>query len=308
MRDDSQTSQSRDYRRPMLVRHSVPKTQRIRARGIDLHVTTMGRDAAHGSDAAAVVGLHGGPGVDGSGLRLGLAPLAEMAKVVVPDQRGHGLSDLASSETWELDEWADDLACIIDALSLERPTVAGFSFGEWVALRHAARHPEQIGSLLIAAMTARLPSVLEGARRMGRLGGPRSEAAWLAAHDHSGQESADDFRRHCLSLMSVRQPSPELAAVRRDQISTPRVNEHFTGQFTTQDLTPDVRGISCPLTVIIGELDPLTTPELAAATTEASPGPARLRVVPGAAHDLLVDAPEILLAEIGSSLADRRRR
>jgi hypothetical protein len=35
----------------------------------------------------ALIGLHGGPGVDGTGLRYALARLTDVAQVVVPDQR-----------------------------------------------------------------------------------------------------------------------------------------------------------------------------------------------------------------------------
>ena len=49
-----------------------------------------------------LVGLHGGPGVDGSRLRHYLAPLADVAQVVVPDQRGHGRSDHCTADTWNL--------------------------------------------------------------------------------------------------------------------------------------------------------------------------------------------------------------
>lgn len=65
-----------------------------------------------------MVAVHGGPGLDGAGLRHVLAPLAEQAELVVPDRRGHGRSDLAGPASWTLDDWADDLAGVIDALQL----------------------------------------------------------------------------------------------------------------------------------------------------------------------------------------------
>src|SRR5882672_5546782 len=76
-----------------------------------------------------LVGLHGGPGVDGTGLRYSLAPLANVAQVIVPDQRGHGRSDPGAPESWNLPTWADDLSGFSDALGLERPFVLGISFG-----------------------------------------------------------------------------------------------------------------------------------------------------------------------------------
>jgi len=257
------------------------------------------------SASGAVVAVHGGPGVDGAGLRHVLAPLAEDAELVVPDQRGHGRSDLATAASWRLDDWADDLAGVIGALQLHRPVVVGVSFGGWVALRYAARHPGQLGGLVIAASTARLLSVEEGAERMGSLGGPASAAARRAAYAEPDLEASPAFERHVLSLMAVREPGPALRAVRAAQVKTPQVNAHFTPQFSRLDLTDDARQVRCPATVVVGELDPLTTPQLAAATADACPGRARLRLVPHAAHDLLTDAPDILLEEIHWALAAR---
>jgi pimeloyl-ACP methyl ester carboxylesterase len=274
-------------------------------RGVTLRGTVQGRAEYRPPDAAAVVAVHGGPGVDGGGLRLVLAPLAGHAELVVPDLRGHGPSDLAEPASWTLDDWADDLAGVIDALALHRPVVVGVSFGGWVALRYASRYPDQLGSLVVAAATARLPTVEEGAERMRTLGGPASAAAWRAVHADPRFEATAAFAEHVMTLMARRQPSRELAAVRAAQIKTPQVNEHFTPLFSQLDLTGDARRTRCPVTVVVGERDPLTTPKLAADTADACPGPARLRIIPDTAHDLLTDAPDILLAEINSALTTR---
>lgn len=284
---------------------SGPVWWEFAVRGVTLRGTLDGRVAQRAPDTLAVVAVHGGPGLDGAGLRHVLAPLAEHAELVVPDLRGHGRSDLAEPATWNLDDWADDLAGVIDALQLHRPVVVGMSFGGWVVLRYAARHLEQLGGLVVAATTARLPTLEEGVARMASLGGPDSAAAWRAVHADPSVETSDGFERHVLALMAVRQPTPALRAVRAAQIKTPQVNAHFTSQFLRLDLTGDAHEARCPLSVVVGERDPLTTPALAAATTDASPGLTRLRLVPDAAHDLLTDAPEVLLEEIGWALAAR---
>ncbi len=289
----------------MTTRSVEPVWWELAVRGVTLRGTVHGRAAQRSPDAPAVVAVHGGPGVDGAGLRHVLAPLAGHAELVVPDLRGHGRSDLAEPESWTLDDWADDLAVVIEALRLHRPVIVGMSFGGWVVLWYAARHPEQLGSLIVAATSARLPTVEEGAERMAILGGPASAAAWRAVHLDPNEEDTPAFARHVLALMAVRQPGPALRAVRAAQIRTPQVNAHFTPQFSRLDLTGDARKVRCPVAVVVGERDPLTTPALAAATAEAFPGPARLRIVPDAAHDLLTDAPEVLLEEINSVLATR---
>jgi pimeloyl-ACP methyl ester carboxylesterase len=159
----------------------VTEARRVDVGGCGIHVTVhrAARRPERRPDgtAPALVCLHGGPGVDGGGLRLMFAGLADVADVIVPDQRGHGRSDLSTPDRWDLDTWADDVAAVIDALGLTRPLVLGISFGGWVAIHHASRHPHQTGGLVVAAMTPRLPAPRQIAQRMGALAGPAAEQA-----------------------------------------------------------------------------------------------------------------------------------
>ena len=66
--------------------------------------------------------------------------LAERFHTLAVDQRGHGLSDKPGSYTFA--EVTGDLAAFIDALGLERPVIAGHSWGAGVALQFAADYPE----------------------------------------------------------------------------------------------------------------------------------------------------------------------
>lgn len=98
-----------------------------------------------------LIGLHGGPGLDGTKLRYQLAPLADVAQVVVPDQRGHGRSDRATPETWNLTTWAADVKNLSDALDIERPAVLGFSFGGGVAQQYASTYLDDPAGLILVS-------------------------------------------------------------------------------------------------------------------------------------------------------------
>ncbi len=283
----------------MLVEH------RLAVRDVVLRVTQEGPDDRSRDEAPAVVALYGGPGVDGDGLRWFLSPLASERDVVVMDQRGHGLSDLATAATWELDEWADDVAAVIDSLRLHRPVVFGISFGGWVAMRYASRHPRQPAALVVAGQTARLLRAKQVAERMRELGGAASERAWLQAHQPSTAETGGATEPG-LPLMSMRQPPASLRKVREEQVRTAQVNAHFTPQFDRLDLTGDAAEVVVPFTLVLGEADPFTTPKLARETVAAVPSRGRLVLIPDAAHDLMVDAPDILLAEIRRSCAEAK--
>ena len=126
---------------------------RVSVGDVRLYFEVFGREWVFPSGTAVrrpvVIGLHGGPGLDGTKLRHELAPLADVAQVVVPDQRGHGRSDLGCAEDWNLAQWADDVRRFCDALSIEHPIVLGVSFGGFVAQQYAASYPDHPAGLIL---------------------------------------------------------------------------------------------------------------------------------------------------------------
>lgn len=264
-----------------------------RVRGIELR-GTIHYASESGKAGRAVLALHGGPGVDGVGLRY-LFRDFDAATVIVPDQRGHGRSDVASPETWTLDDWANDAAALIDALGLHNPVVVGTSFGGWVALHLAARQPDRVGGLVIAAMTARLPTLDEGVARMVQLGGAEAGDAWRAIHEPQGSDELARAQLVIDQMMANRDAPAELQELRDQRILTPEVNAVFTPRFQDTDLTEDLAAVRCPSAVVVGERDPLTTPALAAEMYDHLPEPRLIRLVPDASHELVQDAPDALL-------------
>lgn len=78
-----------------------------------------------------------------------VAPLlAEGLHVLALDQRGHGES-AKPEQGYGFDEVTADLAAFLDALKLERPIIAGHSWGGNVALQFAADFPERPAALVL---------------------------------------------------------------------------------------------------------------------------------------------------------------
>lgn len=88
--------------------------------------------------------------------------LGEQFRVLALDQRGHGESDKPDSG-YDFASVTDDLAAFIDALGLERPVVAGHSWGGNVAVEFAARHPEVPAGLVLVDGGFMEPSARPGA-------------------------------------------------------------------------------------------------------------------------------------------------
>ena len=85
-------------------------------------------------------------------------PLSKTHRLVAMDVRGHGRSEKPDFEAAYTDAraQADDVAAVVQALGLNRPTIVGWSMGSRVALNYGWFHGyEKIGRLnLVAAVVA----------------------------------------------------------------------------------------------------------------------------------------------------------
>lgn len=119
--------------------HAAFPTRTIATNGIRLHVVEAGPE-----DGPLVLLLHGFPEF-WYGWSQQIGPLAAAGfRVVVPDQRGYGLSDKPKGvRAYNLDELALDVVGLIDALGREKAHVAGHDWGGavgwWLAMKHAGR-------------------------------------------------------------------------------------------------------------------------------------------------------------------------
>src|SRR5215208_3562542 len=72
--------------------------------------------------------------------------LEDMFDIILPDLRGFGESTTADSP-YGMDDYASDIAGLLDELSIHKVAVAGHSMGGYVALAFARLYPERISGL-----------------------------------------------------------------------------------------------------------------------------------------------------------------
>jgi len=80
--------------------------------------------------------------------------LAERYRVVSYDTRGHGESP-APAGPYSLDDLADDMAALMDAVGAPRAHLVGLSLGGMTALRLAAREPDRVDRLAVMCTSAK---------------------------------------------------------------------------------------------------------------------------------------------------------
>jgi proline-specific peptidase len=260
---------------------------------VDVDGAKLVPDGMSMRERPTIILLHGGPGFDHTPFKAHYSPLTEIAQVVYYDHRGNGRSEDGPRERWHLDQWADDLRKLCDVLGIERPVVFGASFGGFVALNYALRHPDHPARLVLSSTTARIH--LERALAMfERLGGPEVRSVAERFFAEPTADNRDEYLRVCGPLYTQRPRPPEILA---RVTHRPDVAEHFfRGEILRFDLTRRLSQIRCPVLLLAGELDPIVTIEDAEELAAALP-PDRLRFVrfANAGHMLAAEEPEAVL-------------
>jgi pimeloyl-ACP methyl ester carboxylesterase len=214
------------------------------------------------------------------------APLGEDYRIVRCDLRGQVLSPGEPEPT--LAAHVADLIALLDSLGIERIHAAGTSFGALVAVKLAALHPERTASLTAIAAGERItPEFWERSLRV-------REAALAAAAGDDGGKVLDLVLPVTYSP-EFRETWGELLAAHRKQtallpalwfLGLARILSSLEGL----DLRSDLPRIQCPALVIAGEEDRMFPLERSQALAAGMAG-ARLEVIPGGSHGLVIERP-----------------
>jgi 3-oxoadipate enol-lactonase len=199
-------------------------------------------------------------------------------RVVRYDSRGHGRSD-APEGPYSIEMLADDVAGLLDHLSIDSAHYCGLSKGGMVGQMMGVRHPNRIKTLTLADTAAAMPAKDTWAQRieMVRDGGMEAVVAgtvdrWIT---HAGQQRSPD----------------EVEQVREMILSTPVAGFIGCAQaIMAMDMRPTNPSIAKPTLVVCGEQDTGTTPEQAKEIADAIPD-AILELIPRAAHLSNIEQP-----------------
>ena len=113
-------------------------------RATELHRVILG-------DGPPILLMHGGLGFDHTYFRPWLDPLADTHTLIYYDHRGNGRSpEPADWSTVDHAMWADDAAALLDEVGHPRAVVLGHSYGGFLALELAERHPDRLDGLILA--------------------------------------------------------------------------------------------------------------------------------------------------------------
>lgn len=117
--------------------------------GVNLHYEICSQKELS-PNAGYLIILHGGPGVSDYNLYFDFwSQFSDQINVVFFDMRGHGLSEHGDSKDWTLLQWGKDVSMLCEVLNIKNPTIAGISFGGWVAISYALQQINQPTKLIL---------------------------------------------------------------------------------------------------------------------------------------------------------------
>ena len=244
--------------------------------------------------------LHGGPGFDHTYLRPWLDPVSEVAQLVYVDERGSGRSARHTHEYYQLGIMADDIVLLCQMLGIERPIVLGQSFGGFVALSIATRHPNFASGLVLfdtsPAWTGGYD--LDALERLvgGELGKELREVAY---HESTGVATPEELKRFEQEVMPYYWHQGFKEEYVHDLYENTGINQdiasYMMGTLSREyDLRERLDGIQEPTLVLQGRYDWVTPMSGAEEMARRMPH-ARLHVFEHSSHMVFMEETEELV-------------
>lgn len=215
-------------------------------------------------------------------------------RVIAHDRRGHG----RSGQSWQgnnMDQYADDLAGLLDHLDIREATMVGHSTGGGEVVRYIARHREKRVAkvVLIGAVP---PLMLKTDANPGGL--PMSVFDEIRAHVVS--DRSQFFKDLTVPFYGYNKPGAKVSQGVQDSFWRQGMQVSIIGAydcikaFSETDQTEDLKKITVPTLVIHGDADQIVPMDNSALLSAKLVKNATLKVIPGAPHGLCTTHAEAI--------------
>jgi len=223
-----------------------------------------------------LVVANGGPGFDHSYLLCGDVwdRLAGGRKVVFYDQRGNGRSsELKEGQACGLAEQIDDLDALRAHLGFETIDLLGHSWGGYLVMAYAARHPDRIAHLMIVDSAApKIQDTVFLFKNIYPETTAREDALAFAVELGDDKAVAADLHEYMTMLFYTPEAKDAFMARSSSFVYRQKVNKAVWNDLQRFDLNPELPKFKFPTLVVTGRYDFNVAPSVAWAIHNAIPG------------------------------------
>jgi 3-oxoadipate enol-lactonase len=223
-----------------------------------------------------------------------IAALSDRCRVIAPDLRGFGGSGVSEGVV-TMEQMADDLAALLDALAIREPVVlCGLSMGGYIAFEFLRKYAAKLKALILCDTRAAADTPAAAANRLVMADrviseGPRPLVESMLPKLFSPRTYLDQPRmvQEVESVMMRADPKGIAAAAR--------------GMAERRDFIADLKNILCPTKVLVGADDALSPPAEMQAMAASIPN-VELQTISNAGHLSPVEQPTAVNAAIEAFL------
>jgi proline iminopeptidase len=229
-----------------------------------------------GGAGLPVVIVNGGPGFDHTYLHCSDAwdRLSSKRKVVFYDQRGNGRSsELKPGQSCLLADQIADLDALRAQLGVEKIDLLGHSWGGYLVMAYAARHPERVAHLMIVDSAApKIQDTVFLFKNIYPETVAREEGLAFAVELGDAKAIGDDLREY-LSMIFYSPAARDAMLAKFDPSAYHQsVNKSIWNDLQRFDLNPELPKFKFPTLVVTGRYDFNVAPSVAWAIHHAIPG------------------------------------
>jgi len=267
--------------------------------------TTIWYEVRGAAAGRPLVMVNGGPGFDHTYVLCSNAwdTIAQSRRVVFYDQRGNGRSGaLRKGQSCTLADQIADLDALRTRLGVDRIDLLGHSWGGYLVMAYAARHPEHVAHLIIADSAAPKWSDTEfifkyifpeGVDHQAQL-----DFADALGDAKSGQASLHEY----LGMLFVSTEKRDEFVSHADSYKYTRsVNEALNADLAKYDMWPVLPTLTMPTLVLTGRYDINVAPSTAWKIHKAIPG-SRWEVFEHSGHLPYFEEPDKFVQVVGEFL------
>ena len=279
------------------------KASVIKAPSAQLYVEERGQGAG-----TPLLVVNGGPGFDHNYLHVSQAwdVLAKKRRVIFYDQRGNGRSPaLANGQSCLLADQIEDLEAVRAYSGADKVDLLGHSWGGYLVMAYAARHPEHIAHLLIVDSAA---PKWGDTRFIFNDVYPETIAkqdALQFADTLGDQKAIDDGIKQYLTMLFVSAEKRDAFMAHADDYHYNRpINQTLNTDLARFDLNPELPKYNFPTLVLTGRFDANVAPSTAWKIHQAIPG-SRFTVFERSGHLPFYEEPEAFVRVVEEFLAGK---
>lgn len=276
---------------------------------VTLDNTTFNYAVAGEGNRNTIFTIHGGRGAgDHKSDFKAYRALADEYRVISYDQRGHGKT--TDTPPFTFDRLADDIELLRGHFcGDEQCIVIGGSFGGFIALTYALRHPGSYSKLILRGTGPSFQTEVEALEIMKqrRHRVPSLSDAMIDKLFSDRIESDLEFRLIWLAMQPLYSENfdPDAAFEHTRDMDVhvgPHNDLYKPDQWAEWDVRPRLGEIAAPVLIVVGENDWICPPSQSRVMAERIPN-ARMEIVPDANHAVHIQRADVVMPMIREFLA-----